>query len=56
MLGFNHWHLFKGLAAILCLVGIVSLTLIYFFPAPPSTISMGRRFQRWLLPVYSRTL
>jgi TRAP-type uncharacterized transport system substrate-binding protein len=45
MLGFNRWHLFKGLAAILCLVGIVSLTLIYFFPAPPSTISMAVGFK-----------
>jgi hypothetical protein len=34
MLGFNRWHLLTGLAATLCMVGIVSLALIYFFPAP----------------------
>jgi hypothetical protein len=41
VLGFNRWHLLKGLAAILCIVGIVSLALIYFFPAPPSTITIA---------------
>jgi hypothetical protein len=40
MLGFNRWHLLKGLAAILCIAGIVSLALIYFIPAPPSKIAM----------------
>ena len=45
MLGFNRWHLLKGLAAILCMVGIVSLALIYFFPAPPSTISIAVGFK-----------
>ena len=45
MLGFNRWHLVKLLAAILCMAGIVSLALIYFFPAPPSTISMAVGFK-----------
>jgi TRAP-type uncharacterized transport system substrate-binding protein len=45
MLGFNRWHLLKGLAAILCIVGIASLVLIYFFPAPPSTITMAVGFK-----------
>jgi TRAP-type uncharacterized transport system substrate-binding protein len=45
MLGFDRWHLLKGMAAILCMVGIVSLALIYFFPAPPSTISMAVGFK-----------
>ena len=45
MLGFDRWRLLKGLAAILCMVGIVSLALIYFFPAPPSTISMAVGFK-----------
>jgi TRAP-type uncharacterized transport system substrate-binding protein len=45
MLGFNRWHLLKGLAAILCIAGIVSLALIYFFPAPPSTITMAVGFK-----------
>jgi TRAP-type uncharacterized transport system substrate-binding protein len=41
MLGFNRWHLLKGLAAILCIAGIVSLALIYFFPVPPSKIAIA---------------
>jgi len=41
MLGFDRWRLLKGLAAILCMVGIVSLALIYFFPAPPSKIAIA---------------
>jgi TRAP-type uncharacterized transport system substrate-binding protein len=45
VLGFNRWHLLKGAAAILCIVGIVSLALIHFFPAPPSTISMAVGFK-----------
>jgi hypothetical protein len=45
MLGFNRWHLLKGLAAFLCIAGIVSLALIYFFPAPPLTISMAVGFK-----------
>jgi TRAP-type uncharacterized transport system substrate-binding protein len=45
MLGFDRWHLLTGLAAILCMVGIVSLALIYFFPAPLSTISMAVGFK-----------
>jgi TRAP-type uncharacterized transport system substrate-binding protein len=45
MLGFNRWHLLRGLAAFLCIAGIVSLALIYFFPAPPLTISMAVGFK-----------
>jgi len=45
MLGFNRWHLLKGLAAILCIAGIVSLALIYFIPAPPSKIKIAGSFQ-----------
>jgi hypothetical protein len=45
MLGFNRWHLLKGLAAILCIVGIASLVLVYFFPAPPSTITIAVGFK-----------
>jgi TRAP-type uncharacterized transport system substrate-binding protein len=33
--------LLKGLAAILCIVGVVSLALLYFIPAPPSKISIA---------------
>jgi TRAP-type uncharacterized transport system substrate-binding protein len=41
MLGYNRWQLFKGLAASLCVVGIVSLALTYFIPAPPSKVVMA---------------
>jgi TRAP-type uncharacterized transport system substrate-binding protein len=41
MLGLGWSGLIKGLAVILCIVGIVSLALIYFFPAPPSTIAIA---------------
>ena len=45
MLGFNRWHLFKGLAAILCIFGIVSLVLNYFIPVPPRKITIGTGFE-----------
>ena len=45
MLGFNRWHLLKGSAAILCIAGIASLALMYFFPAPPSTITIAVGFK-----------
>ena len=38
MLGLKRRSLFIGLAAIVCIVGIVSLALVYFVPAPPKTI------------------
>jgi TRAP-type uncharacterized transport system substrate-binding protein len=45
MLGFNRWHLFIGSVAILGIGGIVSLALIYFFPAPPSKLLITGSFQ-----------
>ena len=45
MLGYTGRHLVIVLAAVLCVVGIVSLALIYFFPAPPSTITMAVGFK-----------
>jgi hypothetical protein len=49
MLGFNRWHLFKGLAVILCIVGMSWLALVYFVPAPPSkfTIATGAKNQTY---------
>jgi len=41
MLGFNRWLLLKILAAILCVIGITSLLVIYFIPAPPSKITIA---------------
>jgi uncharacterized protein len=45
MLGLGWSGLIKGLAALLCILGVVSLALIYFFPAPPSTIAMAVGFK-----------
>src|SRR6266852_3431521 len=45
MLGFNRWHLFSLLAAILCIVGIVWLRLEYLIHAPPSKIKIAGSFK-----------
>ena len=45
MLGYNRWQLFKGLAAAVGIVSIVSLVLVYFFPAPPSKVTMATAFK-----------
>jgi TRAP-type uncharacterized transport system substrate-binding protein len=45
MLGLSRRRLFKWLATTLCIVGIVSLALTYFFPAPPSTVTIGTAFK-----------
>src|SRR5450759_3658355 len=45
MLRFSRWYLFKGLAAILCIVGISWLALDYFIPAPPLKISIATAFK-----------
>ncbi|HMF22335.1 MAG TPA: TAXI family TRAP transporter solute-binding subunit [Pseudolabrys sp.] len=37
--------MFKGLAAAAAIVSIVSLVLIYFFPAPPSKVTMATAFK-----------
>jgi NMT1-like family len=41
MLGFDRWHLFKMLAAALCVVGACSLLLTYLIPAPPLTFTIA---------------
>ena len=45
MLGYNRWQLFKGLAAAVGTVSIVSLLLIYFIPSPPSKVTMATAFK-----------
>jgi TRAP-type uncharacterized transport system substrate-binding protein len=45
MLGFNRWQLFKASAGTVLAVGIISLLLIYFIPAPPSTVTMATAFK-----------
>ena len=46
--------LFKGLAAVLCIVGIISLALIYFIPAPPSKVVMATAFKGASFEYYGR--
>ena len=41
MLGFSRWQIFKTSTAAVLTVGTISLLLIYFIPAPPSTVTMG---------------
>jgi len=41
MLGFSRWQIFKASAAAVLTVGTISLLLIYFIPAPPSTVTMA---------------
>src|SRR5260370_19614233 len=41
MLGLGWSGPLKGLAAILCALGAISLALIYFIPAPPSKIVLA---------------
>ena len=54
MLGYSRWQLFKGLAAAVGIVSIVSLVLIYFFPAPPSKITMATAFKGSSFEYYGR--
>ena len=41
MLGFTRWHVFKMLAAILCVAGLTWLGMAYLIPAPPSHITIA---------------
>ena len=54
MLGFSRWQLFKGLAAAVGIVSIVSLALIYFVPAPPSKVIMATGFKGSTFEYYGR--
>ena len=45
MLGLSRRQLIKGLAAILCFLGFLFASLAYFFPAPPSTVTIGTAFK-----------
>ena len=44
MLGSGWFAMLKVLAASLCVFGILSFALIYFIPAPPSTITIASGF------------
>jgi len=41
MLGVTRWHVFKVLAAILCIAGLTWLGMAYLIPAPPSQITIA---------------
>ncbi|MET0537589.1 MAG: TAXI family TRAP transporter solute-binding subunit [Xanthobacteraceae bacterium] len=45
MLGFSRRQIFKTSAAAVLAVGTISLLLIYFIPAPPSTVTMATAFK-----------
>jgi TRAP-type uncharacterized transport system substrate-binding protein len=45
MLGYSRWQIFKGMAAAVVGLSIVSLLLVYFFPAPPSKVTMATGFK-----------
>jgi TRAP-type uncharacterized transport system substrate-binding protein len=45
MLGFSRRQILKGLASAAAIVSIVSLALVYFIPAPPSTVTMATAFK-----------
>src|SRR5215470_538078 len=54
MLGYSRWQLFKGSAAAVGIVSIVSLVLIYFIPAPTSKITMATVFKGSSFEYYGR--
>jgi TRAP-type uncharacterized transport system substrate-binding protein len=54
MLGYSRWQLFKGFAAAIAIVSIVSLILIYFIPAPPSKVTMATAFKGSSFEYYGR--
>jgi TRAP-type uncharacterized transport system substrate-binding protein len=54
VMGFSRWQLFKILASIIGIVGIVSLALIHFIPAPPSKVVMATAFKGASFDYYGR--
>src|SRR5215467_217910 len=54
MLGYSRRQLFKGFSAAVGIVSIVSLFLIYFFPAPPSKVTMTTAFKGSSFEYYGR--
>ena len=54
MLGFSRWQLLKALAAIVGIVGTVSLALLYFIPSPPSTVTMATGNKGGVFEYYGR--
>lgn len=54
MFGSGWSGLFKGLAAVFCIVSIILLALIYFIPAPPSKVVMATAFKGASFEYYGR--
>ena len=54
MLGVEIRRLLTGLVAIALVMAVVSLTLIYFFPAPPSTVTLATAFRGASFDYYGR--
>ena len=54
MLGFSRWQLFKVLVLAVVTMSVVSLALIYFIPAPPSTVIMATAFKGSSFEYYGR--
>jgi TRAP-type uncharacterized transport system substrate-binding protein len=54
MLAFSRWRLFKGLVLAVGTMAAVSLTLIYFIPAPPSRVIMATAFKGSSFEYYGR--
>ena len=54
MLGYTRWQIFKGMAAAVAGLSIVSLLLTYFLPAPPSKIIMATAFKGSSVEYYGR--
>ena len=54
MLGIKIRRLLTGLAAIAVVMASVSLILVYFFPAPPSTVTLATAFKGASFDYYGR--
>ncbi len=54
MLGFSRWQIFKALAVAGGIMSIISLALVYFFPAPPSKVTMATAFKGSSVGYYGR--
>jgi len=54
MLGISRWQLLKALAAIVGIVGTVSLALLYFIPSPPSRVTMATGNKGGIFPYYGQ--
>jgi hypothetical protein len=53
-LQFNRWQVITGLTILGCILGIVSLALIYFIPAPPPKVIMATAFKGASFEYYGR--